>query len=117
MAVTETSRKSYRKLNDLGNRQREVHKAIGELGTASNREIAKYLDKPVNEITPRVKELREYGFVAEHGKKWDKETNRNVIAWCVVDPYAQKVIDLIRDPADDIEPEKWQPSAVGWLND
>lgn len=112
MAVTETSKQSYRQLKNLGTRQLAVHRAIGELGTASNREIAKYLDRPVNEITPRVKELREYGYVAEHGKKWDKETKRNVIAWCVTDPYAQKRIDLLSDPADDI-----QPKAVGWLYD
>lgn len=86
MAVTETSKQSYKKLTDLGERQRAVHKAIGELGTASNREIADYLKLPVNSVTGRVKELRDYGFVAEHGKKWDKETQRNVTAWCVIDP-------------------------------
>ena len=115
--VTETSKQSYKRLTDLGARQIEVHRAIGELGTASNREIAKYLSRPVNEITPRVKELREYGFVIEHGKKWDNETRRNVTAWCVTDPYAQKKIDLASDPADDIKPEKWRPAAISWLND
>lgn len=101
--VTETSKQSYRKLSDLGPRQTAVHRAIGELGKASNRDIAKYLGKPVNEITPRVKELREYGFVAEHGKKWDNETKRNVIAWCAVDPYAKKQIDLIQEEPEPAE--------------
>lgn len=94
MAVTTTSKESYRKLKDLGARQTAVHKAIGELGTASNREIAMYLDKPVNEITPRVKELRDYGFVAEHGKKFDPETKRNVSAWCVTDPNDKKLSQI-----------------------
>lgn len=115
MPVAETSKQSYKKLKDLGARQLEVHKAIGELGTASNREIAKYLGRPINEITPRVKELRDLRYVAEHGKKWDNETRRNVTAWCVVDP--QKHIDPMSDPADDIKEEKWSPAATSWLAD
>lgn len=124
MTATATSKASYKKLADLGHRQLEVHKAIGELGIASNRDIAKHLNKPANEITPRVFELREYGFVAEHGKKWDAETNRHVTTWCVTDPYAQKQIDLVRDPIEEIKLDKWQDdkpapqyAAVSWLND
>ena len=117
MTATATSKQSYKKLTDLGKRQIEVHKAIGEMGLASNRDLSKHLDRPVNEITPRVKELREYGFVIEHGKKWDNETRRNVTVWCVTDPYAQKKIDLVSDPADEIKEEKWSPAAISWLAD
>ena len=117
MAVTATSKESYKKLTDLGPRQLAVHSAIGNLGIASNREIALYLNIGVNQVTGRVKELRDYGFVVEHGKKWDRETQRNVTAWCTSDPYAQKKIDLAKDTADEIEPDKWKPQAIGWMYD
>lgn len=117
MPVTETSRESYSKLDKLNTRQAEVYRAIGELGIASNREIAQYLGKEINAITPRCKELREMGFVAEHGKKFDHDTNRNVTTWCAVDPNDKNLIDIANDPADDLEPGKWQPEAVGWMKD
>ena len=110
MSATATSKESYKKLEDLGPRQIAVHKAIGEMGTASNREIAGYLDKPVNEITPRVKELRDFGLVKEFGKKWDRDTKRNVTAWCVTDPYAERKIKIIQS-------EEWRPAATSWLDD
>lgn len=103
MSVTETSKSSYRKIGDLGTRQREVHNAIKELGIASNREIAKYLRMETNAITGRTKELRDLGFVAEHGKKYDQETNRNVTAWCVTDPNDKKLIDIFKRIDDDTD--------------
>lgn len=91
MTATATSKDSYRKITDLGNRQQAFYRAVTNLGSASNRQIAKYLDVPVNEITPRCKELRDLGFIVENGKQYDYETGRNVTMWCIKDPAEQRL--------------------------
>ena len=112
MAVSDTSRQAYAKIK-LGDKQAQVHQALGELGVASNQDIADYLGWPINHVTGRCKELRDYGMVAVHGLKVGKSGNQ-VKTWCVIDPNDKNLIDITSDPADDI---KWAPEAVGWLND
>ena len=41
----------------LGQRQEQVFKAIKSLKGATNTEIARHLNKPINTITPRTNEL------------------------------------------------------------
>lgn len=112
--VTETSKEAYRSLNDLGDRQRLVHKTLSEMGIASNRDIARRLRMIPSDISGRMKELRDYGFVAEHGKKIDPETGKNVTTWCVIDPNDKNLINLTSDPSDDINGDKW--AAVPWMD-
>lgn len=114
--VAQTSIEAYRSLKGLGEKQRIVHEALGELGVASNQDVADALGWPINRVTGRMKELRDYGFVAVHGLKTNQYGN-SVKTWCVVDPNDKKLIDITSDPADDIKPEKWVPSATPWMSD
>ena len=67
-------------LENLGERQSQVYEVIRRLKSCSNFRISKELDLPINSITPRVKELREFGVVMQH-KKDMGETGRLVIYW------------------------------------
>lgn len=55
--------------------------------TLTAREIAKRIGLSTRQdIQPRLNELRDkYHFIQENGKKYDKETNRNVIAYKLVE--------------------------------
>lgn len=55
--------------------------------TLTAREIAKRIGLSTRQdIQPRLNELRDkYHFIRENGKKYDKETNRNVIAYKLVE--------------------------------
>ena len=85
MAVATTSKKAYRELKDLGEKQRKVFDALGELGVASNQDIADYLGWPINTVTPRILELRNYKFVTLNGMKQSKQ-GTTVKTWCCSNP-------------------------------
>jgi DNA-binding Lrp family transcriptional regulator len=55
--------------NELSPRRREVYNAICVLGRCTNKEIQNFLGIPINQITGRVKELRNLGFVREDGAR------------------------------------------------
>lgn len=93
MAVRETSRESYKKIVKLGAQQQLVFDAIKALEPCSDRDISKHLGIQVNQINGRRGELVDYGFVVEHGRKYDKETKRNVLTWVTADPMAQRQIE------------------------
>jgi Mn-dependent DtxR family transcriptional regulator len=83
--VTETSLLAYSEvLETLGERQRLVYNAIKELGEADNLQISKYLNIPINSITPRVKELRDKKLVGVSKVDKSNITGRQVIFWKVV---------------------------------
>lgn len=67
-------------LGELGERQAQVYRVIRELKSCNNLMISKELNLPINSITPRVKELRDFGVVMQH-KKAIGETGRLVIYW------------------------------------
>jgi len=70
---------SYKELLDkLPESRARVLKALEKLGKATNKEISNFLGLPVNSVTGRCKELREYNVVIESGSKWDANTKRNV---------------------------------------
>ena len=70
MPVRETSRQSYKKLTDLGDKQREVHELLKKHAAGlSDREMASLLGWEINQLLPRRGELEEYGFVKQNGKK------------------------------------------------
>jgi len=70
-------------LPELGELQGIVYNAIKTYPGLSNREIANVIGKPINCVTPRVKELRNMGLVVNIGIKFDEYTNRNVMIWKV----------------------------------
>ena len=95
MAVRETSRDSYKKLNELPEKQLDVYNAIKELEPCTDREIEKHIGMQMGAINGRRGELMKYGFVVAHGKKYDPETHRRVITWVTADPMAQRQIEKI----------------------
>ena len=70
--------------SSLGKRQEVVYKALEELKEANNLMISKKLNLPINQITPRVKELRDKKLVGVAFVAPDLYTLRNSIYWrCV----------------------------------
>lgn len=88
--VSETSLLSYYSFDeiDLGARQDVVAKALKQHGPMSNKQISVTLNWPINCITPRVKELREMGMVAETGYHYDENTLRWEKVWANVSGVA-----------------------------
>jgi DNA-binding MarR family transcriptional regulator len=99
MAVASTSKKAYNNLKDLGDKQYQVHQAIGELGTPSNQDIADKLGWEINRVTGRVNELSKYGFVEVSGLKLGRFGNM-VKTWRAVNPADNKIKEQIYDCAD-----------------
>lgn len=95
MPVTNTSKESFRKLTDLGDKQREVYDMLNNNGGMTDREMAAALDWEINQLLPRRGELVEYGFVVKHGEKFVKDTKRNVTVWVATDPIAAKQVEKI----------------------
>jgi len=69
--VQQTSLSAYEEIKSkLGKRQAEVMSLLSASEyPLANREIAKILNREINTITPRVKELRELGLVESFGIK------------------------------------------------
>jgi hypothetical protein len=65
----------------LGQRQQRVLMAIRQIGPACNQQIADFLQKPINTVTPRVFELRKLGKVELDRKDIYAGTGRKVIFW------------------------------------
>ena len=64
---------------NLGSRQALVLQYLRSAGAHTNAEISQALDKPINTITPRIKELRTQGLVLAAGKRKCTVTGSN--AW------------------------------------
>ena len=63
----------------LNAKQHEVYRAIEEYGPCTNRQLAEYMERPINTITPRVLELREKSRIVEVYKADDG--GRKAIYW------------------------------------
>jgi DNA-binding MarR family transcriptional regulator len=63
----------------LNQKQHEVYRALEEYGPCTNRQLAEYMDRPINTITPRVLELREKRRIYEIYKAEDN--GRKAIYW------------------------------------
>jgi len=70
-------------LEELGERQKAVYKAIRELQVCNNTQIADELNLPISSITPRVNELRQKGVVVLDKKDYCHITNRLTMFWRV----------------------------------
>ena len=80
--IQQTSVEAYKSiLPELGLMQQTVYDAIIEHPGMSNHDISRYLHIEINKITPRVKELRDYGLVSFSHYKKDAITNRRVMCW------------------------------------
>lgn len=95
MAVRETSRESYKKLNELGAKQREVFDALKEIEPASDRDIEAVTGMKMGAINGRRGELVKMGYVVAHGKKYDKSTHRHVMTWVTNNPLATRRVEKV----------------------
>ena len=87
MPVQETSKEAYESiLKELPGRQAEVYGALMDIKVGSNFDIAQYLDLPINQVTPRVNELRKKKVVEEYDRDIQPETGRRVILWTLSKP-------------------------------
>jgi hypothetical protein len=81
--IRDTSLKAYQEITaDLCDKQQAVIKAVVSFSRpVCNAELAAKLDWPINCITPRVKELRDRGILADAGKKPGPPAGRQVHHW------------------------------------
>lgn len=83
--IQQTSLEAYKglvKSGKINRRQVEVLDVLtGHPFPLTNHEISFLSGLPINCITPRVKELREKGYVTEAYKKADPISGRKAIAW------------------------------------
>lgn len=127
--IQPTSQDAYDKIiHELGRRQHDVYTCLLAIEPACNKAIAKELSMPINEITPRVNELR-YKGVVEEAYKADYD-GRKVIFWQTINPAIKKIIKenpveslFSEDPLDSfpklktVEGKEWKPAAIPWLRD
>ena len=79
--VRETSVKAYyEELPKVGKRQQLILNTL-RVRDMTNRELAAFVNLPINSVTPRCKELRELGLVVEKGKVEDPITKKTVTIW------------------------------------
>ena len=78
MEITKETRKESHILTDKKTRYNDILKVLGDKEMTSN-EIKKALGfKDLNAVRPRITELKNKGVIEAVGKKYDKETERNV---------------------------------------
>jgi hypothetical protein len=97
MTVSSTSKNAYNAIySKIGDKQRKVYEAIGELGIATNEQIAEYLDWPINCVTGRVTELRKFGMVGVEGIQ-KGSSGHSAKAWGVRDMGDDMLTQLIKE--------------------
>ncbi len=68
MIATDTSTAAYDSIRaHLNEKQRKVRYVLQKFGPMDNESIAKWLEWPINTVTPRIKEMRDLGEVIEAG--------------------------------------------------
>ena len=83
--IQETSLEAYYDIqHKLGDIQRMILNIIKTYPNVSNHEISNIINKPINCVTPRVKELRVYGLVIQGSTKVDRKTGKSVMTWVAV---------------------------------
>jgi DNA-binding MarR family transcriptional regulator len=94
--MSHTSKEAYASIvSSLGEKQRIVLSALGELGIANNRAIAHQLGWEINRVTGRVNELRKLGRVELAYTNKDV-TGKRTKCWRVKNPVDNQV-PLIQD--------------------
>lgn len=105
--IRSTSQEAYNDIfESLGHRQRQVFDKLKAIEPARNKKIALELSMPINEITPRINELRYKGMVKEAFKA--EYDGRKVIFWETVAPEIKKIIkeNPIQETLIDVTPLK-----------
>ena len=97
MNVAETSLTAYGKIKPkLGTKQLAVYEAIGDMGVATNEQIADYLGWPINCVTGRVSELKKYGAVDVEGVGVNK-SGHSAKRWSIRDMNDSQLKQLTTD--------------------
>jgi len=82
--IQETSLEAYIGIqSELGCRQQQILDIISKYDGVSNLDISRIVGLAINCVTPRVKELRDYGLVVFSHSKLDRITGRRVMCWKV----------------------------------
>lgn len=82
--IQKTSLDAYMQIiPDLSNRQKIVYDKLITHPSSCNRDLAKLLFWEINQVTPRIKELRDLNLVICCGYKVDEDTKKNVMVWKV----------------------------------
>lgn len=80
--MLDTRLTAYLKIKpELGERQLSVLNALKELECATNTQIAKHLNLPINCVTGRTNELRKKGLVIYSHTSWDPLTRFKANYW------------------------------------
>ena len=83
--IQNTSLEAWRIIQpDLGSMQNMVYNLLKVYPDSSNHDISILLGKPINCVTPRMKELRDKGLVLHSGFKRDETTGKRVMVWKVI---------------------------------
>lgn len=79
--MQQTQLDAYHNITNIGNKQNEVYQVIRKLGHASDFDVAKHLQLPINRITGRRNELVRMGWVREESRGVSPQTGKRVIFW------------------------------------
>ena len=81
--IAETSQLAFKHdvVPTLGARQQAVMECLSSLKEATNLELSKHLDWPINTVTPRINELVKLGVVEQIGKRPCKVSGRLAYVW------------------------------------
>ena len=82
----------YEVLNNLGERQLQILKAIKKLQPCNNLQISKFLSLPINSVTPRCLELRTKGIVRLHHTSACPVTGRSSRFYSIKDNLNQVLV-------------------------
>ena len=88
MPVTDTSLKAYHDIRvsgKLARRQYQVLENLRYLNVATNTEVSNEAKLPINQVTPRMLELRKAGLVVQAGQRKCYITGRTCKTWRVAD--------------------------------
>lgn len=98
--IAETSLEAYQKVKPkINNRQRIVLDVIKVNGAITNEGISDALGWPINQVTPRVNELRYAGFVGEEGRGMNR-TGYSAKLWSARDPNDRHLEKVANDCED-----------------
>ncbi len=88
MTVTNTSLKAYHDIRvsgKLARRQYQVLENLRYLNVATNTEVSNEAKLPINQVTPRMLELRKAGLVVQAGQRKCYITGRTCKTWRIAD--------------------------------
>lgn len=75
---------------DLNKRQQQVLEIIRNWQPISNETIAKHLNCFPHQVTPRVLELRKFGYVKWYGESQSQTSGRKISLW-MINPYGTQL--------------------------